>query len=76
MKTKLFTLHTRDILKGLILAIITAVVTLLVNELQAGSTFDIALLKKIGMAALIAFLSYLLKNFLTNSKDEFITPEK
>lgn len=75
MKAKLFSLHARDVIKGMILAVITAAITFLINELQAGSTIDIALLKRVGISALIGFLSYILKNFLTNSKDEFITPE-
>jgi len=76
MKAKLFTLHVRDLVKGLILATITAALTLFVNELQAGSQFDKALLKRILIGSAIAFFSYILKNFLTNSKDEFATPEK
>ena len=76
MKAKLFTLHVRDLVKGLILATITAALTLFVNELQAGSQFDKALLKRILIGSAIAFVSYILKNFLTNSQDQFATPEK
>jgi hypothetical protein len=76
MKAKLFSLHTRDLIKGLIVAVITAALTFIVNELQAGNQIDIALLKRMGVTALIAFISYVLKNFLTNSKDEFLTSEK
>ena len=73
--SKLWNLNTRDFIKGLIVAVITAVVTFLTNALTAGATIDIALLKKVGMAAVIGFLSYLLKNLLTNSKDEVLTKE-
>ena len=75
MKAKLFSIHFRDITKGIILAVITAVITFAINELQSGSAVDINLLKRMGVTALISFLSYILKNFLTNSKDEFVTPE-
>jgi hypothetical protein len=75
MKTKLFSLHTRDLIKGLILATITAGMTLFVNELQMGSEFDKSLLKRILIASVIAFFSYIIKNFLTNSQDEFATKE-
>jgi uncharacterized membrane protein len=76
MKAKLFSLNTKDFFKGLIVAVLTAIGTFLVNELQAGSVIDLTLLKRIGIAALIAFIAYIVKNLLTNSKDEFITPEK
>lgn len=75
MKAQLFTLKTKDLIKGLIVATITAAMTLFINELQAGSTFDKALLKRIAVTSAVAFLSYVLKNFFTNSKDEFATPE-
>jgi len=74
-KAKLFMLNAKDFFKGLIFAVITAVLTFIINELQIGSSIDIALLKRIGIASLIAFFSYILKNVLTNSKDEFLTSE-
>jgi hypothetical protein len=74
-KAKLFMLNTRDFFKGLVLAVITAVITFLANELQIGSSVDLTLLKRMGIAAAIAFLSYLVKNLLTNSKGEILTPE-
>jgi len=72
MKAKLFSIHWRDLFKGLILATITAALTFVIGELQSGNPIT---LKKIEVAALVAFLSYIIKNFLTNSKDEFVTPE-
>lgn len=75
MKSKLFSLNAKDFFKGLFLAIITAVVTFLTNELQIGSSVDITLLKRIGITAVIAFLSYLTKQFVTNSKDQIFTSE-
>ena len=74
-KAKLFSLNYRDFFKGLIVAVITAALTFAVNELQAGSTIDAKLFGRMGIAALIAFFSYLLKNLFSNSQDEFITPE-
>jgi uncharacterized membrane protein len=75
MKAKFLTLEKRDFIKGLFLAVLTAIGTFLANELQAGSTIDLALLKRIGIAALIAFIAYLTKNLLSNSKDEILTAE-
>jgi hypothetical protein len=75
LKAKLFMLNARDFFKGLILAVITAVITFFANELQIGSSVDLSLFKRMGIAAIIAFLSYLVKNLLTNSKGEILTPE-
>jgi molybdopterin-binding protein len=76
MKAKFLSLNARDFLKGLVVAVVAAVLTFLTNELTAGSTIDLKLLKRIGVTALIAFLSYLTKNLFTNSKGEMLTPEK
>ena len=75
MKARLFSLHTRDLIKGLIIAVISAVITAVVSELQAGTEVDMTLLKKMGIVAATTFLSYIVKNFFTNSRDEFATSE-
>lgn len=64
MKTSnLFSLNLRDILKALIVAVITPVVPIIENSLSAGTlTFD---WHNIGVAALGGFVAYLAKNFLT-----------
>ncbi len=76
MKAKFFSLKTHDFIKGLIVAVITAILTFLIDSLQSGVSIDLALVKKVGVTALIAGLSYLLKNLFTNSKEQFMTPEK
>jgi hypothetical protein len=75
MKAKLFTLNKKDFWKGLILAVITAIITFLTNELQSGTTINLELFKRVGLTSLIAFLSYLVKNLFTNSSDQFATSE-
>ena len=74
MKTsKIFTLDWRDLGKGLLMAVLGAIFGIVLPSLQAGSfEFD---WKKIGASALVAALTYLSKNFLTNSKDEFAKGE-
>jgi len=58
-----FTLNGRDVIKGLMVAILSPVVTILLTSLNAGSlVFD---WKAIGAVALAAGLTYILKNFLT-----------
>jgi len=75
MEAKLFSLKAKDFIKGLILAIITAVVTFLTDALQSGITIDVTFYKRIALAAVIAFMAYLVKNFFTNSNDQFAKPE-
>jgi len=74
MKSSIFTLNKADFLKGLIIAVITAVITILYNTVQIGSlSFD---WKAISTAAASAALAYIMKNLLTNSEDEFLKKEK
>jgi len=74
MNSSIFTLNKADFIKGLIIAVITAVITLLYNTVQTGSlTFD---WKAISTAAASAALAYIMKNLLTNSSDEFLKKEK
>lgn len=59
----LFTINWQDALKGFIVAAISAPLTIITISLDAGTfTLD---WKKIGIMALTAGLSYIVKNFLT-----------
>lgn len=58
-----FSLSLKDILKGLLVAVITPVITIIMTSVNAGQlTFD---WKAIGIVALAAGLAYLVKNFFT-----------
>jgi len=60
-----FSVSAKDIIKGLIVAVITPVFTIIIASLNAGSlTFD---WKAIGITALTAGLAYIVKNFFTPS---------
>ncbi len=68
-----FSLNTRDYLRGLIVSVFTAVVTIMYQSVQAGNfVFDI---KAIAQTALAAALGYIVKNLVTNSRDEFMKKE-
>lgn len=57
-----FSLNARDFLKGALVAVLTPVVTVIIQSLEAGSLkFDWT---AIGITALSAFLAYIVKNFL------------
>jgi hypothetical protein len=67
-------LNIEDLAKGLIITILTSVLTIAYNTVSAGSlTFD---WKSIGLAALTSGLAYLMKNLLTNSEGQFLAEEK
>ena len=69
----LFSLGFKDFAKGLIIAVLGAIVGLVSASIEAGSlNFDWAL---IGKTALLTTLAYLTKNFLTNNKDQFLTKD-
>jgi hypothetical protein len=73
MNSPFFSLNTKDFVKGLFVAVFTAVITLLYNSVQAGDfVFN---WKAIGMAALTSGLAYIMKNLLTNYNDEILKKE-
>jgi hypothetical protein len=73
--SKFFAVNGRDLVKGVIVAALTVVVTALATSLEAGSLPTLDQWKQIGMMAAAAGISYFLKNFLTNSEDKFLEPE-
>jgi hypothetical protein len=74
MNSPFLNIDLNDLGKGLILAVLTSVLTIVYNTVQAGSlTFD---WKLIATTAITTALGYLLKNFLTNSQGETFKAEK
>lgn len=60
-------LNLNDILKGLLMAVLTPVVVIIQQSLEAGVfVFD---WKSIGLAALSGGVAYLVKNFFTATKE-------
>ena len=75
MKTANFlSLNLNDFSKGLIVAVLGAVLGIITGSIEAGSiSFDWAL---IGRAALLSALAYLTKNLFTNSDGEVLHKER
>ena len=62
-QSNFLSLNWKDILKGLLMAILTPVVLIIEQSLEAGSiTFN---WKQIGLAAIAGGFAYLVKNFFT-----------
>lgn len=61
--SKLFSVNIKDILKGLLMAVLTPAVYIIQTSLEAGSlTFN---WHQIGLAAVAGGFAYLVKNFFT-----------
>ena len=78
MKSALLKLNINDYLKGFVVAVITAMLTSVLSILQSGGAIEWTWLfwQPTVYAALIAGISYLLKNILTNSEDQFLKSER
>ncbi len=75
MKSKFLTLDLRDMLNGLLIAFLAALIDGIIKMLDSGVVFDWIHLKPVLIAGISAALSYLLKNLLTNSRNQLFTRE-
>jgi hypothetical protein len=66
-------LNSSDFLKGLIMAVLSSVITVVYQTVEAGSlVFD---WKAIGTIALTSALAYIMKNLFTNSTGKLFAKE-
>lgn len=73
MKSKFFKLNAQDFIRGLVVSVLSSVVTIMYQTVQEGSlVFD---WKAIGTVALMSSLGYIMKNLMTNSEDKMFTSE-
>jgi hypothetical protein len=75
MKSKLGTLDYRDILNGLLIAFLAAMIDGIIKILNSGAVFDWPHLKPVVIAGISAALSYLLKSLMTNSRNQLLRKE-
>ena len=73
--SKYLDLDIQDLIKGFIVAFLSAALTGLVTILDNGALPTLTELKSAGIVGLTAGLSYLLKNLLTNSKGQIAKSE-
>ena len=65
--------NSSDFLKGLVMAVLSTVITVVYQTVEAGSlTFD---WKAIGTMALTSALAYIMKNLFTNSTGKLFAKE-
>jgi hypothetical protein len=72
---KFGTLIWSDVVKGFFTAALTTVLLAVVPLLQNGKFPDLAQLKVFALSGLAAGIAYIIKNLLTNSKDELLKTE-
>lgn len=75
MKSNFLNLNAQDVVKGFVVAFLSAALTGLVATLDSGALPSVVELKQAAIVGLTAGLSYLLKNLLTNSQDELMKKE-
>jgi hypothetical protein len=74
MQSTFLNLNSSDFIKGLIMAVLSTVITVVYQTVEAGSlVFD---WKAIGTMALTSALAYIMKNIFTNSTGGFLKREK
>jgi len=74
MNSTFLTLNSNDFLKGLIMAVLSTVITVVYQTVEAGSlVFD---WKAIGTMALTTALAYIMKNLFTNSAGKLFAKEQ
>ena len=74
MNSTFLNLNSTDFIKGLIMAVLTTVITVIYQTVEAGSlTFD---WKAIGTMALTSALAYIMKNLFTNSTGKLFGKEQ
>jgi len=75
MKSKLFTLDWRDLVNGLFIAFLAAILSGVIGILDNEAVFTWVTLKPVLIAGISAALSYLLKSLLSNSRNQLFTRE-
>lgn len=69
----MFKLGYKDAIKGVIMSVLSSVLTALLGIIQQnGLALTSTELKTVATVAVTTFLSYLLKNFLTDENDKFV----
>lgn len=75
MNAKFLMINSDDLMRGFVTAVIASVLSSAVVILQAGNLPTVMQLKTIALVGVSSGVSYLVKNLLTNSKDQMFKTE-
>lgn len=73
---KIMRVNLKDVLKGVLIAFFTVVLLGVYSIVQTGVLPDWTTLKPILISGFGAALAYIIKNFLSNSDNQFLVKEK
>lgn len=73
--SKLFKLNKKDLIKSVYIVIISSIIPSVGLIFDSGRLPSLSELRDILLVGFVAWCAYIIKNFLTNSKDEFLTNE-
>jgi hypothetical protein len=76
MKSNFLTINWKDFFQGLLLSVLTSVVTGFYELLKTGAALDWTTIKPVILAGVTMGIGWILKNFLTNSDGKILTSEK
>jgi len=75
MSSNFLKLNTNDLVKGIVIAVLTALLVGLEQIMVPGSLPTLTQLKVVGISAVGAGLAYLVKNMFTNSQGQLLKGE-
>jgi hypothetical protein len=76
MNSPFLKLNFNDLIKGVIVAILSAFLTAVLQILESNSLPTLEQLKSVGMVSLISGASYLIKNLLSNTNGEVFVKDE
>lgn len=75
MKSNLYALNVKDVIRSGILFLITTLITGVYQLIQSSGSLNWDNVKVILMTSIAATISYLVKNYFTNSNDNLLKKE-
>ena len=77
MKSKFFSLDSKDLIRGFLVAVVTAILTGALQLFQGGEVqWTFSFWQPTIYGGIASGIAYLLKNLLTNSGDELLKSDK
>ena len=75
MKSDFLSVDKKDMIRGVLMAMFAAAASVLSPVLMAGALPTVAILQQAGIVGIGTGTAYIVKNYFTNSKDEFFKSE-
>jgi len=77
MKSNFLNINWKDAVKGFVVAVVSAILTMVYEAIENGGlAWTWTYWQPIVLAGILAGIAYLLKNFFTNSNDQLLKKEQ